>query len=156
MSMEPNVPAGDRRIRLARPTDAAMVDELLDQLGYPQADTAATTARIRAWNDDSSSAAYVAESDGSLLGLVAVHICPFFEKPGHWGRITALVVAESGRGKGVGGELMATAESFAREHGCVKMEVTSSNHRDVAHEFYVNGGYVPQTERSTRFLRDLG
>ena len=40
------------RIRTARTDDAAAVNELLQQLGYTQDDTAATAARIRTWASD--------------------------------------------------------------------------------------------------------
>ncbi|MFL6122171.1 GNAT family N-acetyltransferase [Actinophytocola sp.] len=143
------------RIRLARPADAGVVNELLRQLGYPQGDIPATAARIQAWRHDPASAAYVAEVDGDLVGLVAVHICPFFERTGAWGRIVALVISDGARRQGVGGRLVAEAESFAIRRGCVRMEVTSSYRRDDAHEFYRRSGYTDQTGRSSRFLRDL-
>jgi GNAT superfamily N-acetyltransferase len=143
------------QIRPAHATDAPVVNELLDQLGYPQPDIATTATRIQTWDEDSSSAAYVADAEGNLLGLVAVHLCPFFERPGSWGRIVALVVSEQARGQGVGGQLVSAAESFATSRGCVRMEVTSSDRREDAHKFYRGRGYVDQTGRSSRFLRDL-
>jgi GNAT superfamily N-acetyltransferase len=143
------------QIRLAHTADAAAVNELLDQLGYPQAGIATTAARIQAWSDDPSSAAYVADADGEVLGVVAVHVCPFFERTGSWGRIVALVVSDQARGQGVGGQLVTAAESFATSRGCVRMEVTSSDRREAAHQFYRLRGYISQTGRSSRFLRDL-
>jgi GNAT superfamily N-acetyltransferase len=144
------------QIRLAHTTDAAAVNELLHQLGYAQDGTATTATRIQTWGDDDpASAAYVAEADGDLLGLVAVHICPFFERTGSWGRIVALVVSDQARGGGVGGQLVRAAESFTTSRGCVRMEVTSADHRQDAHEFYRRCGYVDQTGKSSRFLRDL-
>lgn len=143
------------RIRPAHPTDAAAVNELLRQLGYPQDGTATTATRIQAWADDPASAAYVAEGDGDLLGLVAVHLCPFFERTGSWGRIVALIVSEHARGQGIGEQLVTAAESFATGRGCVRMEVTSADHRPGAHRFYRRGGYHDQAGRSSRFLREL-
>lgn len=143
------------RIRLAHPDDAAAVDELLGQLGYPQDDTAATAARIQAWRHDPASAAYVADAGGDLHGLVAVHVCPFFERTGSWARIVAIVVADRSRGQGVGGRLMAEAETFATRNGCVRVEVTSADRREDAHAFYRRLGYLDQTGGSSRFLRDL-
>ncbi|WP_144300646.1 GNAT family N-acetyltransferase [Stackebrandtia nassauensis] len=142
-------------LRLAHTTDAAAVNDLLHQLGYPQDDTATTAARIQTWNDDPASAAYVADANGVLLGLVAVHVCPYFERNGSWGRIVALVVADQARGQGLGGKLVAAAESFAESQGCVRMEVSSSNRREAAHKFYRHRGYINQTDRSSRFQRDL-
>ncbi|WP_242613279.1 GNAT family N-acetyltransferase [Herbihabitans rhizosphaerae] len=131
------------------------VNELLHQLGYPQDDAAATATRIRTWGDGPSSAAYVADAGGDLLGLVAVHVCPFFERAGSWARVVALVVSDQARGQGIGGQLMAVAESFAARRGCVRMEVTSSDRRHDAHEFYRRRGYIDQTGTSSRFLHDL-
>jgi len=142
-------------IRPLRSADAESVDRLLHQLGYPQ-DGGATAERLRAWSGDQSSAAFAADLDGEVLGLIAVHVCPYFERPGSWGRSVALVVADEARGQGIGGRLVDAAEAFAVSRGCERMEVTSSDHRRAAHEFYERRGYLVQTGRSTRFLRDLG
>jgi hypothetical protein len=56
---------------------------------------------------------------------------------------------------GVGGRLVAAAESFAISRGCVRMEVTSADRRHDAHEFYRRCDYLDQAGRSSRFLRDL-
>lgn len=145
------------KIRPARRTDAPAVDELLGRLGYPQDGGAATTtaSRIQTWAQDPSGAVYVAEADEGVLGVVAVHICPFFERDGSWARIVALVVSDGARGRGVGSRLVATAESFAAARGCLRMEVTSANHRRAAHTFYEGRGYADEAGRSSRFLRDL-
>ena len=65
------------QIRPARSADAEAINELLDQLGYPQDGQAATAARIQTWVDGPASAAYVADAQGDLHGLIAVRICPF-------------------------------------------------------------------------------
>jgi GNAT superfamily N-acetyltransferase len=143
------------QVRLAHITDAAAVNELLHQLGYPQDSPAITATRIQTWAEDPASAAFVADADGGLLGLVAVHICPFFERIGSWARIVALIVSDQARGQGVGGQLVTAAESFATSRGCVRMEVTSADRRQDAHEFYRRRGYLDQTGSSSRFLRDL-
>jgi GNAT superfamily N-acetyltransferase len=143
------------KIRPAVPADADAVNELLRQLGYPQTGAAMTARRIQDWSDDSGGAVYLAAADGELLGLVAVHICPFFQLDGSSGRIVALVVSDRVRGQGIGGQLVAAAESFAESHGCIRMEVTSRDQRVDAHEFYRRRGYLDQSGTSSRFLRDL-
>ncbi|WP_410582290.1 hypothetical protein [Amycolatopsis sp. lyj-108] len=55
------------QIRPVRPTDAAAVNGLLHQLGYPQDDVTVTRWRIQTWTELPTSAAYVAEADGKLL-----------------------------------------------------------------------------------------
>jgi GNAT superfamily N-acetyltransferase len=143
------------RIRTAHPADAPVIAELLDQLGYPQDDEARTADRIQAWAEDPSSAAYVAVADGPPIGVIAVHVSPFFEQDGSWGRIVALVVADRARGHGVGARLVAAAEAFATSRGCLRMEVTSGAQRPDAHGFYRRRGYVDQAGRSSRFVLDL-
>ncbi|MEU8704020.1 GNAT family N-acetyltransferase [Streptomyces sp. NPDC048565] len=143
------------KIRPARRADAPAVNELLDQLGHPPAGQAVTANRIQTWAEDASSAAYVAETGDDLIGVIAVHVCPFFEREGTWGRIVALVVTDRARGRGVGSRLVVAAEAFAATRGCLRMEVTSADRRQAAHEFYRNRGYVTQAGRSSRFLRDL-
>lgn len=144
------------RIRPLHRADAPAIGELLLQLGYPQDEPETTAARIEAWSADPSSAALAADIDGAVLGVIAVHIVPYFERTGSWARIVALVVADRARGQGIGGRLVAAAEAFAADRGCARMEVTSSDHREAAHGFYQRRGYAAQTGRSTRFLRDLG
>ncbi|WP_405059352.1 GNAT family N-acetyltransferase [Kribbella sp. NBC_01505] len=141
-------------VRPAEAGDAAAVSELLVQLGYPDQDTEATAARIRAWHVDPTSAAYVADADGNLLGVVAVHVGPYFERTGSWARVVALVVSEQVRGQGIGGRLMAAAEEFAVEHGCLRVELSSSDRREDAHAFYQGRGYVNQSGRSSWFRRE--
>ncbi|MFF0341357.1 GNAT family N-acetyltransferase [Kribbella sp. NPDC004875] len=145
------------KIRPAHTADAAAANELLRQLGYPQDGTAATARRIQNWSDDSAGAVYVAEDEagGELLGLIAVHICPFFQLSGSSGRIVALVVSDRLRGQGIGRRLVEAAESFATRHGCIRMEVTSRDQRVDAHAFYQGRGYVDQRGTASRFLRDL-
>ncbi|MFC7625781.1 GNAT family N-acetyltransferase [Microlunatus sp. GCM10028923] len=142
-------------VRPAHPDDAATIDELLHQLGYPQEVPGNTAARLKSWADHPDGAAYVAEVDGTVLGVVAVHCCPFLERDGSWARIVALVVSLEARGIGLGSRLVAEAEAFAGSRGCVRMEVTSSDRRRDAHAFYRSLGYVDQSGRSSRFLRDL-
>ncbi|TDO69198.1 N-acetylglutamate synthase-like GNAT family acetyltransferase [Kribbella sp. VKM Ac-2571] len=139
-------------IRLARLSDAVAVNELLAELGYPQSDPAATAARIQTWTDDPAGAVYVADTDHGVLGVIAVHTCPFFEREGTWARIVALVVSAQARRQGIGSRLIAAAESFATHHGCLRIEVTSSPHRTQAHTFYQSHNY---TVTPTRFLQNL-
>ncbi|HYV66355.1 MAG TPA: GNAT family N-acetyltransferase, partial [Myxococcales bacterium] len=56
------------------------------------------------------------------------------------------------RGTGVGRDLVAVAEAFARDCGCERLELTSAAHRREAHRFYEKLGYSP---RPVRFTKDL-
>lgn len=139
-------------IRLARTTDAVAVNELLAELGYPQSDPTATAARIQTWTDDPAGAVYVADTEQGVLGVIAVHTCPFFEREGTWARIVALVVSTRARRQGIGTHLLSAAKTFATTQGCQRIEVTSANHRTEAHTFYQSHDY---TITPTRFLHTL-
>ncbi|MFC0628485.1 GNAT family N-acetyltransferase [Kribbella deserti] len=150
------------RIRPAESADAAPIASLLDELGYPQDGVQSVEARLKTFADNPASMVLVAEQAveqateaAELLGVIAVHVSPFFEKDGSWARIVALVVADQARGRGIGAELVAAAEAFAIERGCSRMEVTSSDRRARAHDFYLARGYLDQAGKSSRFLRDL-
>lgn len=142
-------------VRDARPADAASIAGLLEDLGYPQDGVDSVAERVRRWLDDPASALFVWADDGDVAGVIAVHVCPYFERDGAWARITALVVARRVRGRGAGAALVGAAEAFARERGCPRVEVTSSRHRTGAHAFYQRLGYVDQCATAGRFLRSM-
>ncbi|RSN63750.1 GNAT family N-acetyltransferase [Amycolatopsis sp. WAC 04182] len=142
-------------IRHALSTDAPAVTALLTELGYPDNDVEDVRGRLERWARHPEGAAFVAEADGTVVGVVAVVAIPLLERPGSGGRIVALVVDETRRGSGIGRELVAAAEAEALRLGCDTMEVTSSRHRTAAHAFYRARGYEDRCEHSARFLRRL-
>ena len=57
------------------------------------------------------------------------------------------------RSRGVGAELLAHAEDFARQKGCYRIQLMSRNERLDAHRFYVANGY---SQNSQGFKKTLG
>ncbi|ANC44348.1 GNAT family N-acetyltransferase [Pandoraea pnomenusa] len=53
-------------------------------------------------------------------------------------------------GSGVGRALMAAAQAWFHERGCVKFEVTSSDHRVAAHRFNARHGDARDGQRLAR------
>jgi RimJ/RimL family protein N-acetyltransferase len=147
-------PAGGLTVRAAGLRDRDAVAALLIQLGYDQPG-GQTAERLIAWTGDPAGVALVAESDGAVAGVIAVHAIPYFERPGAFARIVALSVAGDRRRAGVGRALVAAAEAWAAARGCVDMEVTSRRARDDAHDFYRALGYADQCEHSGRLKRRL-
>ncbi len=86
------------------------------------------------------------------VGLVALHAAPMLHRAGRLGRITALVVAESSRGRGVGARLVKAAELWLAARDCRSVEVTSHNRRTSAHAFYDQVGFA---RSHARFLKAL-
>jgi len=128
-------------VREARQTDAPFVAQLLTELGYPRdEDFARWQIRRLATRPDDK--VLVAEQSGIVVGFVALHLTPLFAESGPVGRITAFCVSAARRSQGIGRQLLAAAESAARDAGCVRMEVTSRESRTRAHLFYARHGYV--------------
>ncbi|MBV8657723.1 MAG: GNAT family N-acetyltransferase [Burkholderiales bacterium] len=134
--------------RLATPSDAAQLADLLCQLGYPTTELEALE-RIIYMNSPGNSLIVVLDT-AEPCGLVGVSVFPTVHASGKMAKVTALVVDEARRGRGMGQALLQAAEAFARQEGAVRTEIASGNHRPAAHAFYRGAGYT-QTDHS-RFV----
>ena len=139
-------------VRSAAFADSSRLADLLTQLGYPVA-ADEVGERLAYWLPDPMSRVLVADRDGEVVGVIAIHANPYLERTGRWLRIDCLVVGESARGTGVGHELMRAAQDMARIWRCTAMEVTSSRARSAAHAFYVALGFEDVCDRSARFFK---
>lgn len=128
-------------VREARDGDAAGIATLLGQLGYPSTPQEVAT-RLQALRDDGPEAlTWVAELDGVVAGVASVREFPGIHVSAPIAWLTALVVDERVRGRGVGRQLVAEAEAWARSIGATRLSLTSAVHRKEAHQFYINLGY---------------
>ena len=137
-------------VRDASPSDAAAVAALLAELGYPT-DAATAAHRLESLAALGDRALIALDGDDAL-GLVTVHRTPVLHRPSSVGRITALVVSASARGRGVGRALVDAAERILMDAGCEMVEVTSNQKRTDAHAFYERLGY---SNTSFKFARRL-
>lgn len=80
------------------------------------------------------------------------YFVPVVHQVGDWCRITALVVDENARGRGVGQALISAAEEAALATGCVRIEATSARRRKDAHRFYDRLGYARDTLHFVKIL----
>ena len=126
-------------IRTATADDAFPIANLLVQLGYPDATPDAARRRIIALLERAEHAVFIAE-DESLHGMVHVCVTLTLEHEPR-GEIRTLVVEEAVRSTGVGAELVAVAEAWARSRGLVRMRVRSNIKRERARRFYERLGY---------------
>jgi GNAT superfamily N-acetyltransferase len=126
------------RIRPMTAADAPLVADLTTQLGYP---TSADETASRLAALDGPHAALVAEEDGRAVGWIHVALVTSLVS-----RLTAdiggLVVDDASRSSGIGAELLAAAETWARERGASRMVVRSRIARERAHRFYEREGYA--------------
>ena len=137
--------------RPASSEDADRVAELLEQLGYPTSPEAARRRLellVASHNDE----VWVAERDGTVVGLVAIHVSASLERDGEVAKVSAIVVDEPARRDGIGQQLMALAEREARRRGCVLLFLTTAERRQDAHAFYRGLGFE---ETGRRFAKAL-
>jgi GNAT superfamily N-acetyltransferase len=138
-------------IRDAAPSDAPGVAALLGTLGYPT-DADAAARRITRLGATGADHVLVAVTGTAIVGVGALHILPSLNHDNPSGYLTALVVAESTQGTGVGTQLLSAFESLARSRGCDRLVVSSAHRRASAHAFYLHRGY---TSTGLRFAKAL-
>lgn len=139
-------------IRGAGPDDAMDIAGLLTLLGHPT-EPHQVAERWDGWAAEGNSALVaVGIGDARIAGLITLHQMHVLHRPHPVGRVTALVVDAPLRGQGVGGALLAAAESAFRHAGCGLVEVTSNRRLSDAHAFYERLGYQ---HTSLRFAKTL-
>jgi GNAT superfamily N-acetyltransferase len=137
------------KIRRAKQADAPQIAVLAGQLGYP-ATMPEMRKRLLGIKPASLHAVFVADAlqDG-VIGWVHVSKQPLLEVEIR-AEVNGLVV-EGQRSLGAGALLLATAEDWARKHGCKSMSVRSNVIRERAHRFYERNGYEHyKTQKSFR------
>jgi N-acetylglutamate synthase-like GNAT family acetyltransferase len=139
------------RIRAANAGDAAALVPLLTELGYPSGEDA-VARRLATLAADDASEVWIAERDGTVVGLVSTYVNALVTRDAPLCRITAMVVPEAQKGTGVGRALIEQVEAHARERGCDRIEVTSAERRVDAHAFYEHLGFE---NTSRRFIKEL-
>ncbi len=126
-------------LRGATIDDAERIAALFTDEGYP-AGASDIVGRLERLVSPGSQV-IVADSDGLILGFVAVHVVPRFEHDEPALRVLALVVDAGARERGVGRQLMLEAERIARATGAAFVEVTAGHHRPEARHLFETLGY---------------
>lgn len=139
------------QLRSAAAGDIPALVELLAQLGYPGTGRFLAD-RLRDLAAHPEAVVQVAESGGTVLGLISLHFIPQLALAGDFCRIGYLCVAERARGSGVGAQLLAFAEAQARSRGCDRIELHSHARRVDAHRFYAREGFVESPKYLVRML----
>jgi len=139
-------------IRNALIADAPKIVNLIAQLGY-EAGADLIAYKLAALSRSADEAVFLAIDGERVVGCLSAHAHELFHVPGKLGRITALVVDADARGLGVGRALLDWAADYFRARGCIRIEVTSGEHRSGAHAFYRAMGFI---EDERRFIKKLG
>lgn len=129
----------DVKVRPARASDAAAVASLAEELGYPTA-APEIAERLAVLAASSNDAVLVAVLGLTPVAWIHVTLVTLLESPRH-AEIRGLVVTEALRTRGIGAQLVAHAEAWAREHGVARIRVRSNALRERTHTFYERLGY---------------
>jgi N-acetylglutamate synthase-like GNAT family acetyltransferase len=138
-------------IRDAVEADIPTIARLLGQLGYP-ADEQAVSRRFARIEASPADRLFVADLDGQVVGLAGIHVSPSLEHDGDSAKVSAIVVDEAARRRGLGCALLEAVEAEARARGCVLVFLTTAERRAEAHEFYRRLGW---DETGRRFAKTL-
>jgi GNAT superfamily N-acetyltransferase len=138
-------------VREATLDDAAVLADLVTQLGYPSRSEEMVTRLTTLHTADSG--LLVAEVGGAVLGVVHVQRLATLVLDDA-AEIGALVVDAKWRGQGVGRALLQAAEEWARQRGCSALHVRTNIVRQRAHEFYFRNGFR-QVKTSLTLVKKL-
>jgi len=139
-----------RKLRDAKPSDAARIVELIAELEH-EIDEKSVSKNLRKLKK-AGELPLVATIDKKVVGLIGRHLMVTVHRPAPVGRIPVLVVASEARGQNIGRMLVDAVEQWCRDQGCKLIEVTSNDRRAAAHSFYRHLGYE---RTSIRFFKKL-
>jgi|HubBroStandDraft_6_1064221.scaffolds.fasta_scaffold286789_2 GNAT superfamily N-acetyltransferase len=126
-------------VRPATEADAASMSVLFAQFEHPTPAEPIPARLTRLLSHDGQ--ALVASDDTGLLGIATTQIVWSLVEDAPRALLTALVVRDDTRGRGVGRALVTAVEHWARERGAERVVVTTALRRAGAHAFYERIGF---------------
>jgi GNAT superfamily N-acetyltransferase len=130
-------------IRPPRDTDAPALADLSGQLGYPVEVEEIMQRMAAVAGNDHAGVLVATDTADRPIGWVHVELKRTLSAP-LTAQVVGLVVDEAARSAGVGKELLAAAEAWARALDCHRMVVGTRITRERAHRFYEREGYTLQ------------
>ena len=141
-------------IREAKKSDVVTLAKLSGELGYPTT-MEEMENRFNKLLSKNENCIYVAELD-SVVGWIHVSVFQTLESNAY-AEICGLVVAETFRGSGIGSQLVAKAENWARVLGFSKIRVRTNILRRETRKFYRKLGFqVQKTQEVFDKVIDIG
>jgi len=138
-------------IRVAALSDAEVIAGLASALGYPST-TEQVRKRLAAMGRDHATLAVVAEDNGVVTGLATAHALTAVHADQLVVLLTALVVVEAARRRGVGRALVTHVEEWAAFQGARRLTAVAGTQRLDSHRFYERLGYA---HTGLRYVREL-
>jgi len=130
------------KIRKATAEDEMQIIKLLGE--FPPTDQVTTgyhtiSATFHQLIDNSQlGSMLVAEEEGNIIGVITLSYPMAIRCGGIYACVEEFIVAEQGRGKGVGGQLLKKAIVEAQKKGCYEIQV--NNPSDLGYPIYIRHG----------------
>jgi GNAT superfamily N-acetyltransferase len=140
---------GELKVRVAAVADAPALSELVAQLGYP-APAEVIPDRLANMSRSDDNIPLVAEENGKVVAVMTARVMWVLHLDAPLAWLTALVVLDSAREKGIGSMLLERAEEWAQNKGAQKISLSSAMHRRETHAYYDNRGYERSGLRFTK------
>ncbi|MEZ2335679.1 GNAT family N-acetyltransferase [Mucilaginibacter sp. RCC_168] len=140
-------------IRKATLADHTAISKLLQQLGYPGAESY-LLRNLEVMLSQPLSTVLVYELNGDVAGFIAFDFIPQLTTRGDYARISCFAVDEGARNKGIGNALEEHFTQLATERKCDRIEVHCHSRRVDAHRFYERQGYVESPKYFIKMLPD--
>jgi GNAT superfamily N-acetyltransferase len=139
-------------VRDARDDDAEALAALLAELGYPVA-AGEVPARVARFQSRGNGRVLIAEVEGQIAAFAALELTFPIHHAAPVAHLSAFAVAARARRQGIGRALLAHVQDAAHAAGCLRLVVTSADHRADAHAFYLAAGWRAYGRKFTTELR---
>jgi len=139
---------GAARLRPPLPSDAPALAALAGELGYPST-AEQLLGRLAALSPTDASVIVATDADDVPIGWCQVELHRTLVEPLS-ALILGLVIGDGHRSEGIGAELLAAAERWAKARGCKQLVVGTRITRERAHRFYAREGY--EVSKTSYFL----
>src|SRR5579863_2218299 len=133
--------------------DLTAVSNLLRVFGAEQSTAEEINDRLTLISRHPDQSLWVARANAHVIGFLGFRIRHNLEAASDYGEVSAIVVDERWRKKGVGRLLLNHAEAIARKHGCIGLWLVSGFGREAeAYSFYERAGF---SKTGFRFVKPL-
>ena len=140
------------RLRPPLPSDATALAALAGELGYATSPDA-LLGRLAALHPTDAAVIVSTDANDAPTGWCHVELRRTLVEPLSAliiALIIGLVIGDGHRSAGIGSELLAAAERWARARGCKRLVVATRITRERAHRSYAREGHVDEGARLTR------
>lgn len=128
------------KVRSVQQEDEDDVYALLCELENETLDKSAFLKGFSLQIKDDTIVAWVLQENNRITGYISLRLLYHLHHCAYVAMIEELVVEKTQRHKGYGGILFQQALTYANQHACIQLELSSKQTRKAAHHFYQQQG----------------